>query len=70
METINIRHEAHQLIDQLPLNATWDDLMYSIYVRQAIEKGIADSDTGQTITVQRLKDVLRSNTPIHDTKRS
>lgn len=25
---------AHELIDALPENATWDDLMYRIYVRQ------------------------------------
>ena len=35
METKNIKEEARRLIDKLPENSTWDDLMYEIYVRQA-----------------------------------
>ena len=30
------KDEAHKLIDQLPADATWEDLMEQIYVRQAI----------------------------------
>ena len=30
MQTTNIKQEAHRLIEQLPENATWDDLMYEI----------------------------------------
>ena len=33
MQTTNIRQEAQRLIEKLPENATWDDLMYEIYVR-------------------------------------
>ncbi|MDT9277557.1 MAG: hypothetical protein P5680_23775 [Limnospira sp. PMC 737.11] len=43
MENTNIKQEAKRLIDELPDNSTWDDLMYSIYVRQMVEAGIADS---------------------------
>ena len=32
-----LKTEAHNLIDRLPDDASWDDLMYQIYVRQAIE---------------------------------
>ncbi len=38
METINIKEEARRLVDQLPENSTWDDLMDEIYVRQSIER--------------------------------
>lgn len=34
--------EARSLIDQLPENSTWDDLMYEIYVRQAVEAGLLE----------------------------
>ncbi len=34
------KEDAHRLIDQLPDNATWDDLMHNIYVREVIEKGL------------------------------
>lgn len=51
MSSINLKQTAHQLIDKLPEEATWDDLMQRIYERQAIERGLADSD------VDRVKDV-------------
>lgn len=34
-----LREEAHRLVDQLPAEASWDDLMQQIYVRQKIEAG-------------------------------
>lgn len=43
------KSEAHDLIDRLPPGATWDDLMHEIYVREAIERGIADSDAGRVV---------------------
>ena len=39
MQPTNIKQEAHRLVEKLPENATWDDLMYEIYVRQAVEAG-------------------------------
>ena len=55
MPTTNIKQEAQRLIEKLPEDATWDDLMYQIYVRQAIEAGLADSETGRTLTVQEVR---------------
>ncbi len=55
MPTIaNVKQQAHQLVEKLPDNATWDDLMYEIYVRQAIEAGIRDSDAGRTQDVKEV----------------
>jgi hypothetical protein len=34
MNTVNIKEEAMRLIESLPENMTWDDLMHEIYVRQ------------------------------------
>jgi predicted transcriptional regulator len=45
----NIKPDARRLVDQLPEGATWDDLAYEIYVRQAIDAGLADVDAGRTI---------------------
>lgn len=42
------KEEAHKLIDQMPLNSTWDDLMHKIYVIEAIEHGLSDSEAGLT----------------------
>jgi len=36
------------LIDRMPQNATWDDLLRAMYVREVIEQGLADSNEGRT----------------------
>lgn len=55
MQTKNIKQEAYHLLDKLPDKATWDDLMYQIYVRQTIEAGIKDSDEGRTLDVKEVR---------------
>ena len=55
MQNSNIKEEAHRLLDDLPKSATWDDLMYKIYVRQAIEIGLEDSEAGRTIDVKEVR---------------
>jgi hypothetical protein len=55
MSSTNIKQEARRLVDNLSENATWDDLMYEIYVRQAIEAGLADSDAGRTLDVKEVR---------------
>lgn len=55
MQSTNIKQEALRLVENLPENATWDDLMYEIYVRQAIEAGIADSEAGRTLDVREVR---------------
>jgi predicted transcriptional regulator len=55
MQTENIKQEAHRLLDQLPEKATWDDLMYRIYVHQTIEAGLKDSDAGRTVDVKEVR---------------
>jgi hypothetical protein len=42
-------------LDNLPESATWEDLMHRIYVRQAIEAGIKDSDQGRTLDVKEVR---------------
>lgn len=55
MATANIKDEAQKLIEKMPDDSTWDDLMHQIYVRQAIESGLADSQTGRTTSVETLR---------------
>jgi len=50
-----IKNEAKRLVDDLPEDATWDDLMYSIYVRQGIEEGVRESDAGRTVSVDEVR---------------
>ncbi len=53
--TNNIKEEAHRPVENLPEDATWDALMYQIYVRQAIAAGIEDSEAGRTVDVKEVR---------------
>jgi len=55
MQTANIREEVHKLADQLSDDATWDDVAYTIYVRQKVDKGLADIEAGRTISHEDLR---------------
>jgi predicted transcriptional regulator len=55
MQTESIKQKAYRILDKLPDEATWDDLMYQIYVRQTIEAGIKDSDDGRTVDVKEVR---------------
>ena len=52
MEAANLKDEARRLIERLPDDATWDDLMHEIYVRQAIEAGLEDSRADKLTSVE------------------
>jgi len=51
----SIKDEARRLVEALPDDSTWDDLMYQIYVRQTIEAGLADSEAGRVIEVEDVR---------------
>ncbi len=55
MGTASVKDEARKLIEKLPDNSTWDDVMREIYVRQAIESGLADSRAGRTTDVEQVR---------------
>ena len=55
MQTETVKEQAHRLLDNLPDSATWEDVMHRIYVRQAIEAGIKDSDVGRTVDVKEVR---------------
>lgn len=55
MSTRLEKEEAHKLVDRLPANATWDDLMHEIYVREVIERGLEDSKAGRTKDVKEVR---------------
>ena len=56
MSTENVKDEARRLLEKLPDNLTWDELMHEIYVRQAIEAGLADSKAGKTLDVAEVRE--------------
>jgi predicted transcriptional regulator len=52
---VSMKEDAIRLVKQLPDEFSWDDLMEEIYVRKAIESGMADSVAGRTIPVEELR---------------
>lgn len=49
------RKEALDMVRKLPDTATWDDIMYEIYVRKKIELGIQAADQGKLIPHEEVK---------------
>ena len=49
------KDQAHQLVDKMADDSTWDDLIDEIYVRQVIDKGLADSQAGRTTDVSEVR---------------
>lgn len=44
-----------KLVRELPSGASWDDLMYRIYVRQKIESGLSDLKRGRTHSHESIR---------------
>ncbi len=55
MSDVIRKDDAHKIIDALPDDATWDDLMREIYVRELIERGLQDSRAGKTRDVKEIR---------------
>ena len=55
MASMMTKEQAHRLVDKMSDGSTWDDLIHEIYVREAIEQGISDSDAGKTADVADVR---------------
>ena len=53
---VGIKEEARRLVENLPENCTWEDLMEQIYVRKAIEAGLADVEAGRTVPHEEVRE--------------
>lgn len=49
------KKQALDMIKRLPEKVTWDDIMYEIYVRKKIEKGIKAADEGKILSHEEVK---------------
>jgi hypothetical protein len=53
--TQDVRSAVRQLADALPDDATWDDVMYRVYVRQAVNAGLQDVAEGRLVDVAEVR---------------
>jgi predicted transcriptional regulator len=55
-----IKEEARKLIDGLPEEISWDDIIYQMYVRKKIDKGIEAADQGRIMAHEEVKEQFSS----------
>ena len=47
--------KARETVDRLPDSASWDDVMYEMYVREAVDAGLADVAAGRSLTQAEVR---------------
>ncbi|HOV14473.1 MAG TPA: hypothetical protein PK771_09340 [Spirochaetota bacterium] len=50
-----VKEEAKKMVENLPENATWDDLMYQLYVRKKVEKALKQAENGEIVSHEEVK---------------
>ena len=50
-----VKKEAKKILNNLPDEASWDDLMYEMYVRKKIDEGIKAADEGKILSHEEVK---------------
>ncbi len=49
------KEEAKKLIDKLPDQANWDDIMYEFYVRKKLEVALKAAEEGRVVPHEEVK---------------
>jgi len=57
---VKVKETVRSLLDRLPETCTLDDVLYHVYVLQAIERGLADADAGRTVSHEDVAQRLRA----------
>lgn len=47
-----------QMIKELPDDVTLEDIMYHLYVREKIFRGLKDADEGKKVSNEKAKEVI------------
>jgi len=58
-----IRQILHDIAEDLPDEASVDDAMLALYVRQKLEEGLRDLDEGRTYTQEEVEEHLLGKRP-------
>lgn len=57
---MSAKEEGIKLIEELPDNATLEDILYKLYVRARIEEGIKELDEGMGISHEKAMEKIRN----------
>ncbi len=55
------KNEALNVISTMPDDVTWDDIMYSLYVIQKIDKGLYDIEKGAVFLHDMARERLNND---------
>ena len=50
-----VKEEARRLIDKLPEQATWDDIMYEFYVKKKLALALKSAEEGCVVSHEEVK---------------
>lgn len=60
--TPTTKEQARALLEDLPDDVTWDDIVYELAARRSIELGLADADKGRVMDATVVRRELRLGT--------
>ena len=49
------KESVQQTLDHMPDQASWDDIMHELYVKQKIEKGLQAAKEGRVVSHEEAK---------------
>jgi len=52
---ISAKQEVRKILDQIPDDASFEDIQYHIYVCQKIERGLKDVHEGRVLTQEEVE---------------
>ena len=52
---MTVKEQAHRVLDSLPQNATWEDVVYAFYVCHSIARGMDDVENGRTVSDEEVR---------------
>lgn len=47
---LSIKSQVKEILERIPDDADWEDIMHEFYVRMKIEKGLSDIESGDTFS--------------------
>jgi hypothetical protein len=56
----SVKEEAKKLIEQLPNQTTWDDVMYEFYVKKKLSVVLKDADEGRLVAHDAVRKKLQA----------
>ena len=55
----SVKEELKQIAEQLPDDCTWDEVLYRLYVRERIQKGLDSLNQGKSISHEQAMKEIR-----------